>query len=217
MGQVIQLHERRAERARTASAFCFDVCCPLCYLTAECVERTLGGVEWVAVDGSALREPGSAQIADEPCRRVLRERAEAHARALRLPLLWPDALPGTARCAQRACAFACELGAGPSFALAVSRLAFCGGFDLEDPETLAEAAAAAGVPLGGCIAAAGEAWRDEGLADAAAALRACGVAELPALRIDGCWLVGEAGLLTAVGGDPHRRSRRRIRPPRANP
>ncbi|MGH2930018.1 MAG: hypothetical protein ACRDL8_17580, partial [Solirubrobacteraceae bacterium] len=114
MGQVIQLHERRAERASAASAFFFDVCCPLCYLTAERVERTLGGVEWVAVDGSALRETDSAQAADELRLPELRARAEAHARALRLPLVWPDAFPSTARCAQRACAFACELGAGPA-------------------------------------------------------------------------------------------------------
>jgi len=34
------------------------------------------------------------------------------------------------------------------------RLAFCGGFDLDDPEVLAEAAAAAGVPLDDCLRAA---------------------------------------------------------------
>ena len=36
-----------------------------------------------------------------------------------------------------------EGGRGAGFVLAASRLAFCGGFDLEDPEILAEAAAAA--------------------------------------------------------------------------
>ena len=34
-----------------------------------------------------------------------------------------------------------------AFVLAATRLAFCGGFDLEDPEILAEAAAAAGIVL----------------------------------------------------------------------
>src|SRR3712207_6951120 len=38
------------------------------------------------------------------------------------------------------------------------RLAFCGGYDLEDPEVLGEAAAAAGIGLDDCLRAA----RDEG-------------------------------------------------------
>ena len=106
-------------------------------------------------------------------------------------------VPGAARCAQRASAFACEIGAGAAFALAASRLAFCGGFDLEDPETLAEAAAAAGVPLEECLSAAGEAWRDEELEANADLLRAHGITELPAIRIGDQWFEGEAGLLAA--------------------
>ena len=71
--------------------------------------------------------------------------------ALRLPLVWPDRLPRRARGRSRAAAYAAEIGAGARFALAASRLAFCGGFDLDDPETLAEAAAAAGIPLRACL------------------------------------------------------------------
>ncbi|HYZ80490.1 MAG TPA: hypothetical protein VE571_04435, partial [Solirubrobacteraceae bacterium] len=92
---------------------------------------------------------------------------------------------------------ACELGAGAPFALAASRLAFCGGFDLEDPETLAEAAAAAGVPLEECLSAAGETWRDEELEANAGVLRSHGITELPAIRIGDQWFVGEAGLQAA--------------------
>jgi 2-hydroxychromene-2-carboxylate isomerase len=203
MGQVIYLDERRNERSQPASTarplFFFDVSCPLSYLTAERIERKLGEVEWVPVDGASLRPVAGQETAlARPDDLGLRSRADSCARALRLPLVWPDRFPGAARCAQRASAFACELGAGAAFALAASRLAFCGGFDLEDPETLAEAAAAAGVPLEECLSAAGETWRDEELEANAALLRAHDISQLPAIRIGDRWFEGEAGLL-AVG------------------
>jgi 2-hydroxychromene-2-carboxylate isomerase len=202
MGQVIYLDERRSERSRPPLAarplFFFDVSCPLSYLTAERIERTLGEVEWVPVDGASLRLPeNGAQPPHHADVHGLRSRADACARALRLPLVWPDRFPGAARCAQRAAAFACEIGAGAAFALAATRLAFCGGFDLEDPETLAEAAAAAGVPLEECLSAAGETWRDEELEANAELLRARGISELPTIRIGDQWFEGEAGLLAA--------------------
>jgi 2-hydroxychromene-2-carboxylate isomerase len=220
MGQVIYLNERRGERLpatpQQPPAFFFDISCPLSYLTAERVERRLGEVEWIPVDGASMScgsggewtEPALAPAARSPERALadgaehsahhaVRVRADACARALRLPLVWPDRFPGEARCAQRAATFACEIGAGAAFALAASRLAFCGGFDLEDPETLAEAAAAAGVPLDECLKAAGEAWRDEELEYAAAVLRAHGVTELPAIRVGDRWFGGEAGLTAA--------------------
>ncbi|MGH2888473.1 MAG: DsbA family protein [Solirubrobacteraceae bacterium] len=199
MGDLIHLDERRSRRAATATVFFFDICCPLSYLVAERVERILGAVDWIPVEGTLLCDrdrDDDAQLG------VLRARVESYARELRLPLVWPDVHPAhptrppRATRARRACTFACELGAGPAFALAASRLAFCGGFDLDDPETLAEAAAAAGVPLQPCLEAAGETWRDEELCDAALLLREYGVAQLPALRIEGRWLEGEAALLT---------------------
>jgi 2-hydroxychromene-2-carboxylate isomerase len=207
MGQVIYLDEHRSERLRPAVVsgplFFFDVSCPLSYLTAERIERKLGEVEWIPVDGASLR----ATAAGHDVRATgphadadlhgLRTRADSCARALRLPLVWPDRFPGAARCAQRASTFACEIGAGAAFALAASRLAFCGGFDLEDPETLAEAAAAAGVPLEECLSAAGETWRDEELEANADLLRTRGISELPAIRIGDQWFEGEAGLLAA--------------------
>lgn len=207
MGHVIYLDERRAGRSKNQHdvrpAFFFDVSSPLSYLMAERVERKLGSVEWVAADGARLRRiqaeaaggGGRSDAAGET--RPLRARAETCARALRLPLVWPDRFPGGSPCAQRACTYACELGAGGAFALAASRLAFCGGFDLEDPETLAEAAAAAGVPLEECLAAAGETWRDDELEATARHLHAHGVTELPAIRVGGRWIQGESGLLVA--------------------
>lgn len=203
MGELIHLTARRAERdgrrPDALPAFFFDVSDPLSYLMAEQVERSLGEVQWVAVDGTALRDRAAEQDG-------LREHAEARARALRLPLVWPDSFPASTPCAQRAAAFACEIGAGPQFALAASRLAFCGGFDLEDPEALTEAAAAAGVPLDGCLQAAGERWRDEELAEMAGVLRGHDISELPAVTIGGRWFAGDAALQRAgaVAAEPQR-------------
>src|ERR1700739_4592272 len=98
MRHLIYLGERRAGRSKSPQqarpAFFFDVTSPLSYLMAERVERKLGEVDW----GAAARSP--------------RARAESCARALRLPLVWPEGFPGVSPCAQRACAFACEIGAG---------------------------------------------------------------------------------------------------------
>jgi 2-hydroxychromene-2-carboxylate isomerase len=191
MGELIDLTARRVERDRRPTdlspTFFFDVADPFSYLMAEQVERALGDVDWVAVDGATLRDR-----ADEWA--PVREHAEARAHALRLPLVWPDTFPHSTPCALRAAAYACELGAGARFVLAASRLAFCGGFDLEDPEALTEAAAAAGVPLEGCLAAAGESWRDEELAEMANVLRDHEIFELPAIAVGGRWFAGDAAL-----------------------
>jgi 2-hydroxychromene-2-carboxylate isomerase len=184
---VERTHAREA-RQPPAAAFFFDVTCPLSYLAAERVERRLPGAEWVPVDGSALAPPDGDELAQT------RARAEQRARALRLPLMWPERFPLRAPCAQRAAAFACELGAGPAFALAASRLAFCGGFALDDPETIAEAAAAAAVPLGACLEAAGEHWRDEEIGEVSATLRSAGIERLPAFQVGSHWLQGEDAL-----------------------
>jgi 2-hydroxychromene-2-carboxylate isomerase len=97
----------------------------------------------------------------------------------------------------RAAARAAELGAAQRFVLAASRLAFCGGFDLEDPEILAEAAAAADMPLEACLSAAGDASIDAQLEATAKGLWARGVRELPAVRIGRSWFDGEPRLAEA--------------------
>ncbi len=196
MGDLIQLDDWRADRSRPEAdavpAFFFSLSCPLSYLTAEHVERTLGEAVWIPVATESLHSRRSeSELTD------LRRRAEARARALRLPLVWPDRFPADVPCALRAADYAGEIGAGPRFALAASRLAFCGGFDLEDPETLAEAGAAAGVALDACLAAAGEDGRDEALHGTAMGLRTRGVNELPAIRVGRRWFAGETGLLAA--------------------
>jgi len=196
MGDLISLDDRRADLSRLTRdapvAFFFDLSCPLSYLVAERVERILGEVRWVPVSAGSMgfgRRAGDTAAA--------REHAEARARALRLPLVWPERFPIDARCALRAASLASELGSGARFALAASRLAFCGGFDLDDPETLAEAAAAAGLPLDGCLTAAGDPRRDAQLRATAEGLRVRGVQRLPAIRVGRRWLQGEPGLMAA--------------------
>ena len=89
MGDLIDLQLRRTRRAQAAClepVYYFDVTCPMSYLAAERVERSLGQVEWVAIDGSALRDADADIVDDE----LTHAAAELHARALRLPLIWPE-------------------------------------------------------------------------------------------------------------------------------
>ena len=123
--------------------------------------------------------------------------AEREARAVRLPLVWPDQFPANTRHALRAATYAAENGAGASFALAAMRLAFCGGFDLEDSEILGEAAAAAGLSVDACLSAARDSTRDLPLWATARGLHKRGVRRLPALRLGRRWLEGERVLETA--------------------
>jgi 2-hydroxychromene-2-carboxylate isomerase len=168
--------------------FYFDLACPFSYLAAERIERVLGEVEWIPTASVAFRQPGWAK------RAAVRAHAETCAAALRLPLVWPDPVSDEVPGALRAAAYAAENGAGSRFALAASRLAFCGGFDLEDPEILAEAAAAAGVSLGACLAAAREQERDDDLLATAHGLRVRGVDSLPAVAIGRYLFNGESAI-----------------------
>ena len=191
MGELIVLADRFADRSRpiasTPVAFFFDLACPFSYLAAERVERLLGDVEWIP--SAPLAAPGWG----------MREVAERDARALRVPLVWPDNWPGTFPRALRAAAYAADLGRGPAFALAASRLAFCGGFDLDDPEIIAEAAAAAGLSPEDCLMAAQDAAWDSAPRATAEGLRRRGVNVLPALRVGTVWRSGPQALAEASG------------------
>lgn len=190
MGEVIELKDQLADRSRprggVSAAFFYDVACPISYLAAERVERTLGEVEWVPAPAVGL--DGGARWTRFDATRALAERA---ALAARLPLVWPDRFPATARHALRAASYAAENGAGASFALAASRLAFCGGYDLEDPEILSVAATSAGLSLEGCLLAARDPERDRPLWATARGLHARGVQTLPALRLGRRFIEGE--------------------------
>ncbi len=172
--------------------FYFDLGCPFSYLAAERVERVLGEAQWIPAAGLQPRADTPGDVAG------FRAHAETSAVALRLPLVWPDRLPPVVSSASRAAAYAAEIGAGARFALAASRLAFCGGFDLDDPETLAEAAAAAGIPLRACLAAAGDCGRDAQLLATARSLANRGVRRLPAIRVGRRFFQGDRLLAEAT-------------------
>ena len=183
---------------RTRADFYFDLSCPFSYLAAERVERAFNQVTWRPAFASVIerRDPVSDPFAAERVRRV----AEARAAELHLPLQWPDRFPAEVPAAMRAAAFACEQGKGGAFLLAAGRLAFCGGFDLDDPEILAEAAAASGVSLAPCLRAAGDLRRDGAIERTSRNLLAAGADRLPALRVGRSLVWGEdrvAGALVA--------------------
>jgi predicted DsbA family dithiol-disulfide isomerase len=197
MGEVIELKDQLADRSRPRergrAAFFFDVACPFSYVVAERVERVLGEVEWIPAPAVGL--DGGARWARFE---AARELAERRAHAARLPLVWPDTFSGTTRYALRAASYAAEYGVGARFALAATRLAFCGGFDLDDPEILGIAAAAAGLPLGACLVAARDPARDRTLWATARGLQARGVRALPALRLGRRFVEGERILSEAA-------------------
>ncbi len=196
MGDLIVLADRFADRSRPSAgapvAFFFDLACPFSYLAAERVERTLGDVEWIPC--APLSEPSWR----------LRDAVEREARALRLPLVWPDSWPTAFPGAVRAAAHAADAGRAAQFAVAASRLAFCGGFDLDDPEILAEAAAAAGLSPDDCLAAAAEPGFDAAPRATAEGLRRHGIESAPTVRVGRVWRSGphalaEAGMLMRAG------------------
>jgi 2-hydroxychromene-2-carboxylate isomerase len=197
MGEVINLAERRdARRSRAApnrtprrAEFFFDLASPYTYLAAERVDRAFEDVVWTPASAAALlRGPlgGDAGGLER-----LRAAAEERAAMLRLPLSWPDSFPADVPASMRVAARAAEIGRAGAFVLAAARLAFCGGFDLEDPEILAEAAAAAGIVLDDCLAAARDAGRDGAIEAAGRRLLAAGADRLPALRVGRALYWGE--------------------------
>jgi 2-hydroxychromene-2-carboxylate isomerase len=196
-GNVIDLAAHRAaratrsaavERARLPVSFHFDLACPFSYLAAERAERLLPGARWQPVLADTL------QAADPWSDPELAELAAGRAAELRLALVWPARRPRQALRAMRAAAFACEQGRGPAFATAALRLAFCGGFDLSDPEVLAEAAGSSGVDLDGCLRAAADAGRDGALEAPGRRLLARGADRLPVVALGDVLYTGESGV-----------------------
>jgi 2-hydroxychromene-2-carboxylate isomerase len=150
---------------------------------------------------AGARVPRRAQFffdLSSPFTYLMRHMAGERAAMLRLPLSWPDSFPAEAPAAMRVAAFAAEVGRGAGFVLAAARLAFCGGFDLEDPEILAEAAAAAGIVLEDCLRAARDAGRDGPVEAAGRRLLAAGADRLPALRVGRALYWGEDRLSEAA-------------------
>jgi 2-hydroxychromene-2-carboxylate isomerase len=202
MGDVISLTDRRRQQAAATpsrrpgnrfarTVFSFDLLVPQTYLAAERVEKLFDGVRW---------QPAYAEIIHggrPPLDRLLPE-ARERADALGVPLVLPEPYPTDVRPAMRAAALACDMGQGASFVLAAGRLAFCGGFDLGDPEVLAEAAAAAGIPLDLCLSAAGDLGRDGVIEETSRRLLAAGADALPVLRVGRTLFGGEDRIAEAA-------------------
>jgi 2-hydroxychromene-2-carboxylate isomerase len=193
LGELISLAARRAARAGTGTpsarprvSFYFDLLSPWTYLAAERVERQFAGVRWRPVVPDAL----APEESDEEARRAI----ELRAAELRMPLVWPETWPSDGRSATRVASLAAQRGRAAPFVLAASRLAFCGGYDLDDPEALAEAAAAAGLGLEECLKAAGDMRRDGALERTGLRLLAQGADALPVFAVGNALLCGERRL-----------------------
>ena len=196
MGELIDLAQRREAVQRRSrgreplrAQLFFDLSCPFTYLATERVERAFAHVTWTAASSETLQRRCLADDTETVDR--VRGAAEARATELRLPLVWPEGFPKQVPAAMRAASFAAEQWRGGAFVLAAGRLAFCGGFDLDDPEILAEAAAAAGIRLDECLHAAGDARRDGAMEAAGRRLLAAGADRLPVLRIGRSLFWGE--------------------------
>ena len=199
MGTVTSLDAHRALRrppgpgsrgGLARATLFFDLASPSTYLAAERAERLFAGLEWQPAFTGMLH---SSELGEEA-----RSAAAERAALLGLPLTWPDGHPLRVRGAMRVASLAAERGCGAAFVLAASRLAFCGGFDIDDPEILAEAAAAAGIGLRDALAAAGEARRDGPIEEFGRGLLAAGATRLPALRVGRLIFCGEARLHEAA-------------------
>jgi len=199
VGTITSLEAHRAARDRRAfvrrhapprATLFFDLASPYTYLAAERADRLFAGLEWQPACPGALH---GAEL-DEVGIRAASQRAAL----LGLPLTWPDEYPRAVRGAMRVAALAAELGCGAAFVLAASRLAFCGGFDIDEPDILAEAAAAAGIGLQEALAAAGDLGRDGAIEQAGLSLLAAGAQQLPAMRVGRLLFCGEQRLHEAA-------------------
>ena len=168
----------------------FDLRSPYTYLVAERADRLFDGLEWRPASADVLHggelEAATARAATD------------RARLLGLPLVWPEERPYRVLGAMRVASLAVERGCGSAFVLAASRLAFCGGFDLDDPEILAEAAAAAGIALDDALHAAGDVARDGPIEATARMLVAAGAQRLPVLQVGRTLFCGEDRLMEAA-------------------
>jgi 2-hydroxychromene-2-carboxylate isomerase len=218
MGDLISLAELRASRTAPVPGlagrggrsprvtFYFDVTSPWTYLAAERADRLFHDARWAPAIGDALTVgPAAADPRDD----AIRAAAERRAAELRLPLVWPEAWPVIGRGAMRVAALAADQGRAAPFVLAATRLAFCGGYELDDPEILAEAAAAAGLRLHEALAAAGQVRRDGPMERTALRLLRTGADELPVVTVGRLLFAGERRLAEAAAAAAAPRPERR--------
>jgi 2-hydroxychromene-2-carboxylate isomerase len=182
MGDLLPFRPRSAPRPAAPAVFSFDVASPWTYVAAERVDRGFADVRW-----RPAAHPAGADVA---VRAHERARAGRRAAELGLPLVWPERAP-SGRAATRIAVLAAAQGRAAAFTLAAARLAFCGGFDLDDPEVLAEAAAAASLGLGEAMAAARDARADGAARQEGMRVARLGARALPVLQLGSELFCGE--------------------------
>jgi len=191
------------------AAFYFDLASPLAYLAAERILPTMPiACEWQPVLARTLKgtPPGvqaSELLADRRSHRspigvesfaafrcreeedIFRLEVERRAAELGLQgLRWPDPFPFDSAFAMRAVTYAKSIGRVVAFAQAAFRQAFAGGRSLDVADNVLIAAAAC--ELHPAAVAKGAELRsiDEQLSAATTAAAACGVTDVPAIRVD---------------------------------
>ena len=183
------------------ASFYFDLQSPPAYLAAERVLQALPGpAEWQPVLASELGGPQPYEaFRCEQELEAFREDVARRALALGLqPLRWPEPFPAESALAMRAATYAKSIGRAVPFAQAAFRQAFAGGRDLGRLENVLIAAAACemhpaavtrGTELGSVTTQ---------LAERTHEARELGVAELPAIAIDGEVFAGELAVEEAA-------------------
>ena len=182
--------EPTQQRGGERAVFYFDIASPYTYLAAERADRMFSRLTWLPAAAKGLGSP--ALTTGERC--AIGERADR----LGMPLIWPIAPDRPAVGAMRVASLAQERGRGALFVLASCRLQFCGAYDIEDPEVLAEAAAAAGLDLDDMLSAAMDAGRDVAIERDGGRLLAAGADRLPVLRVGASLFCGEERLVEAA-------------------
>jgi 2-hydroxychromene-2-carboxylate isomerase len=196
VGDLISLSARISHRPRDGRepvAFLFAPGCPISYLVGERAERALGEVDWVPV------------LPLTPPNPVLLGAARREAHALRLPLEVPDNPLADPRPLTRAACLAAEYDACARFGLVASRLIFCGGYELDDPRVISEAAELAGIPPQEAHRAALDTRYDPALEATIDGLRRRGLRQTPVVHIGARWFEGlqalpGAAMAAAAGG-----------------
>jgi 2-hydroxychromene-2-carboxylate isomerase len=193
---------------RPPAAFYFDLSSPEAYLAAERALRVLPGpCEWQPIQASRL--PHAETFAPHVCAGDEQRFRDEIARRARIhglqPVRWPASFPFASDLAMLAATYAKRIGRTVAFALAAFRQAFAAGRDLSVLENVLIAAAACEIHPAALTRAIGSrAVRDELDRTTAEALER-GVIDVPAVRVGGRVLVGDARLEAAgrlLGGMP---------------
>ena len=200
MGDLITLANHHTQhptqphppRHTTPPAFYYDLGCPYSYLALERVDRLLPGVLWrpTLAENLHATDPWTDAAA--------RATAERRAQELGLPLIWPAKNARSPRPAMRVALYAVERGPGAQFAIAAARLAFCGGYDLNDPAIIAEAAAGANLDPDHALRAAHNEQLDQTLEENGRILLAAAATRLPAFALNDHLHCGETNIAMAA-------------------